>query len=239
MSFHESIPGKSLQNKIWVQWLAIIFAILPYLFAFFFPIYSMTVDLKATLTHILIWSMIVIVILLLMRYLAGERVRDLNLKPGIWWKDILTAIALAALTLAILFLTSTPISNLFPPGRELHLAYAYRNIFQSPLLFALWLGPGLLISSGIGEELLRTFVLTRLWKISSHPAWKILAIFFYAGLFGLGHSYLGPDGIIQTAIYGWVIGLYYLRFGRVSVMIMAHYLHIAFQFVLMYIWAIP
>jgi len=239
MSFQESTPGKSWQYKIWVQWLAIAFAILPYLIAFFFPIYSRTVDLKATLTHILIWSMIVIVILLLLRYLVGERVRDLNLKPGIWWKDILAAIALAVLTLAILYLTNNPISSLFPPGRELNLVYAYRDVFQSPLLFALWLGPGLLISSGIGEELLRTFVLTRLWKISSHPAWKVLAVFFYAGLFGLGHIYLGPDGIIQAAIYGCVIGFYYLRFGRVTVMITAHYLHIAFQFVLMYIWATP
>ncbi|MGB2963647.1 MAG: CPBP family intramembrane glutamic endopeptidase [Anaerolineales bacterium] len=239
MSFQESNSGKSWQNKTWVQLLAIAIAILPYLIAFFFPTYSYTVNIKVTLTHILIWSLIVFVILLLQRYLVGERFRDLNFKPGTWWKDILSGIALAALTLAILFLTSSPISSLFPAQKELHLGFAYREVFQSPWLFALWLGPGILISSGIGEELLRTFVLTRLWKISSLPAWKLLTVFLYAGLFGLGHIYLGPDGVIQAAIYGCVIGFYYLRFGRVTVMIIAHYLHFAFQFVLMYIWANP
>ena len=237
MSFQESNPAKSWQNKTWVQLLAIAIAILPYLIAAFFPTYNVTVNLKVTLTHILIWSLIVIVILLLLRYLVGERFRDLNRKPGIWWKDILSGIALAALTLAILFFTSKPISSLFPVQRDLNLIFAYREVFQSPWLFALWLGPGIMISSGIGEELLRTFVLTRLWKISSLPAWKPLTVLLYAGLFGLGHIYLGLDGVIQAAIYGCVIGFYYLRFGRVTVMIFAHYLHFAFQFVLMYIWA--
>jgi hypothetical protein len=239
MSFQESNPGKSWQNRTWVQLLAVAIAILPYLIAAFFPTYNYTVDIKVTLTHILTWSLIVFVILLLLRYLAGERFRDLNLKPGTWWKDILSGIVLAALTLAILYFTSSPISSLFPVKKELNLVFAYREVFQSPWLFALWLGPGILISSGIGEELLRTFVLTRLWKISSLPAWKFLTVFLYAGLFGLAHIYLGPDGVINAAIYGCIIGFYYLRFGRVTVMIFAHYLHFAFQFVLMYIWANP
>ena len=95
MSFQESNPAKSWQNKTWDQLLAIAIAILPYLIAAFFPTYNVTVNLKVTLTHILIWSLIVIVILLLLRYLVGERFRDLNRKPGIWWKDILSGIALA------------------------------------------------------------------------------------------------------------------------------------------------
>jgi len=76
-----------------------------------------------------------------------------------------------------------------------------------------------------------------LWKISSNSAWKWMTVLFYAVLFGLGHIYQGPRGVILAGIYSLFMSAYYLLFGRVTTMVIAHYLHDVAQFTLLYIYA--
>ena len=52
-----------------------------------------------------------------------------------------------------------------------------------------------------------------------------------AVLFGLIHLYQGPAGMVDTAINGLVLAVYYLIFGRVLPMIISHYLYDAIQIV--------
>jgi len=230
---------ESWQKKSWVQWLAVAIGILPYMIASLFLVQrDQPVNLKVTLLSIVIWSSISIVILLLLRFLCGEKLRDLNQRAGTWWKDTLTGICLSALTLAILLFSSEAIiPRLFPGQRSFVVRDLFKEVFQNPWLFALWIGPGILTAAGIGEELLRAFVLTRLWKLSSTTASRWITVFFYAVLFGLGHIYQGPPGATIAGIYSLIMSAYYLRFGRLTTMIIAHYLHDVVQFTLLYIYA--
>ena len=238
MSLQGPNTQKPWQKKAWVQWLAVAIGVLPYMIASLFPVQrDQPVNMKVILFTIIVWSIIIIVILLLLRFLCGERIRDLNLRAGTWWKDILAGIGLSALTLAILLFSSEAISRLFPGQRDFVVRDLFNEVFQNPWLFALWIGPGILIVAGIGEELVRVFILTRLWKLSSNTAWRWIAVAFYAVIFGLGHFYQGPPGVIMAGIYSFTISAYYLRFGRVTVMIIAHYLHDVVQFTLLYIMA--
>jgi hypothetical protein len=229
---------KPWQQKAWVQWLAVAIGVLPYTIASLFPTQrDQTVDLKATLGIIAIWSSIIIVILLVLRFLCGERFRDLNQRAGTWWKDILGGIGISVFTTALLYYSSGQISRLFPGQQDYVVRDLFNEVFQNPWLFALWLGPGILSAAGLGEELLRAFVLSRLWKISSNTAWKWMTVLFYAVLFGLGHIYQGPRGVILAGIASLFLSAFYLLFGRVTMMIIGHYLHDVIQFVFLYIYA--
>jgi hypothetical protein len=198
MSLQKPNTQEPWQKEAWVQWLAVAVGILPYIIAFLIPAQrDQPINMKvALLLLIASWSVVIIVILLMSRFLCGERIRDLNLREGTWWKDILAGIGLSALTLAILTVISNPISRLFPDQSDFVLGDFFNGIFKDPWLFALWIGPGLIISAAIGEELVRAFVLTRLWKLSSSAAWRWIAIFLYAVVFGLGHIYQGPAGVV-------------------------------------------
>lgn len=239
MSLQKPNTQKPWQKKAWVQWLAIAIGILPYTISSLFPAQrDQTVDLKVMFMSIITWSIIIIVILLVLHFLCGERLRGLNLRAGTWWKDILIGIGLSVLTLAILLFSSEEIiPRLFPGQRSFVVKNLFNEVFRNPWLFALWIGPGILSAAGLGEELLRAFVLTRLWKLSSNTVWKWITVIFYAVLFGLGHIYQGPTGVMLAGIYSLFMSAYYLRFGRVTTMIIAHYLHDVLQFILLYIYA--
>ena len=228
---------KPWQKKAWVQWLAVAIGVLPYTIVTLFPVQrDITVNLKVTLLSIVSWSSIIIIILLLLRFLCGERLRDLNLRAVKWWKDILVGIGLSAITLTLLFLLSDALTRLFPQ-RSFVVRDLFTEVFQNPWLFALLIGPGILSAAGIGEELLRAFVLSRLWKLASSKAWRWITVFSYAMLFGLGHIYQGPQGMIMAGVYSLFMSSYYLRYGRFTAMVVGHYLHDVVQFTLLYVRA--
>ena len=229
---------KTWQQKAWVQWLAIAIGVLPYTIASLFPTQGdQTIDLKGMLASITIWSGIIITILLVLRFFCGERFRYLNQRAGTWRKDILGGIGISTFTTALLYYSSGKISRLFPGPQDYVVRDLFNEIFQNPWLFALWLGPGILSAAGLGEELLRAFVLSRLWKISSNTAWKWMTVLIYAVLFGLGHIYQGPRGVILAGIASLFLSAFYLLFGRVTMMIIGHYLHDVIQFIFLYIYA--
>jgi hypothetical protein len=57
-------------------------------------------------------------------------------------------------------------------------------------------------------------------------------------LFGLNHVAQGPAGVISVTLNGLIMVLWYLRFGRIFHLIVAHYLYDAFQLgpVIILIW---
>jgi hypothetical protein len=172
MSLQKPNTQKSWQKDAWVQWLAVTAGALPYIFAFLFPAQrDQSLNVEVTVLSIAIWGLIIIAILLLLRFFCGEIIRDLNLRAGTWWKDILAIIGLTALTLSTLLFTSDAITRLFPGQRDYVVRDLFTEVFQNPWLFALWIGPGILIIAGIGEELVRAFILTWFWKLSSNTVW--------------------------------------------------------------------
>ena len=73
------------------------------------------------------------------------------------------------------------------------------------------------------------YLLSRLWKVWPSTAGKLLAIVISAGLFGLIHLYQGPVHVVWATIFGLIMAFYYLRFGRVVPLILAHYVTNALQ----------
>lgn len=174
---------------------------------------------------------IIIVLLLLLRYLCGENPRDLNLKPGKWTSDLLAAVILSVVTLAANVLSTSFLSELLPASPP---NTAVINLFgwlsRNPGMFALFLG--VLLWIGVAqEELTRVFLLSRLWKVWPSPGIRWGIVLFSACLFGLAHAWQGPVRIVWASVYGLIMGLYYLRFGRVGPMIASHYLTNALQVV--------
>ena len=219
------------QRSRWIQAFAILIGVA--------PIYGMTIishanrDRPYDLDEILFYSCVIatlmlVALLLLLRFLCGERFRDLNLKRARWWQDVLGGVGLAALTLGTAFFLGPVIGRLLPSNPQ-SVDNMLIGLVQDPLKLALFLGPGLALGAAAFEELARVFLLTRWWKIASGTAWRWLGVFVSATMFGLAHLYQGPGGIANTAITGLILAIVYLRFGRIWPLIISHYLHDALQ----------
>lgn len=219
------------QRSRWIQALAILIGVA--------PIYGMTImshvnrDRPYGLDEILFYSCVIapimlVVLLLLLRFLCGERFGDLNLKQACWWQDVLGGIGLTVLTLGTVFFLGPVIGRLLPSNLQ-SVDNMLIGLVQDPLKLALFMGPGLALGAAGFEELTRVFFLTRWWKIASGTAWRWLGVFVSAAMFGLAHLYQGPAGIANTAISRLILAIAYLRFGRVWFLIISHYLHDALQ----------
>lgn len=173
---------------------------------------------------------IIVVLLLLLKTLCRESPGDLNLKPGRWTSDLLAALVLSVVTLAANILANELVAQVLPAPSNTSILNLFAWLSGSPARLALFLG--LLLWIGVAqEELTRVFLLSRLWKVWPSTTAKWLSILVAAALFGLSHYYQGPTRIVWTGLYGLIMGLYYLRFGRVAPMIISHYLTNALQVV--------
>jgi len=165
-------------------------------------------------------SLAIAAILFIMRFFYGERFRDLNLKRGSWWQDVLGGIFLTVVTLGTFYFLGSVINRILP-GLE-----------HEPLLLILFVIGPILTISVVWEEISRVFLLNRWWKITSGTAMRWLGVLVSAALWGLAHFYQGPSGMVNVAITGIILATAYLRFGRVLPLIICHYLHAAIQVVL-------
>ena len=222
---------KPWQRAQWTQALAILIGIA--------PIYGMTImthlnrDRPYGLDEILFYTCVIatlmlVVLLLLLHFLCGERFSDLNLKHARWWQDVLGGIGLAIITLGTAFFLGPVLGRLLP-SNPASMNNIFTGLTRDPLKLILFLGPGLALGAAGFEELTRVFFLTRWWKIASGTAWRWLGVLVSAAMFGLAHLYQGPSGVANTAISGLILAIVYLRSGRIWPLIISHYLHDALQ----------
>jgi membrane protease YdiL (CAAX protease family) len=167
-----------------------------------------------------------------MLLILGERLPDLQLKPGSFAKDLGSGVGLFFGILGALFLMrvgslllerlglAPPIDPV--PDANLDLI---GSVTKDPLLFALFIGPVIWFQAAVVEELTRAFVLTRLWKVWPGAQARLASVIVWSLLFGLAHIYQGATGVIGTALIGLVLGLSYLRRGRLLPLIIAHGLY--------------
>jgi membrane protease YdiL (CAAX protease family) len=232
-------PYQDWQNSKWALVLALILGVLPaYLVPFIFSRQggSAGFDPGSMLNYLIFFcGGMSLILVLILRYLNGEMIKDLNLMDGSWWKDILLGIGLMAITLSVFFLSRNFINQMFPAQGSSDLDPLFDRIVNDKRFFLLLTGPGLLIGAGIYEELTRVFLLSRLWKIWDNGIWRWVVVLFSAVLFGLMHSYQGPAGVVSTGLSGLITGIFYLRSGRILPMVIAHYLHDALQFIMVYL----
>ncbi|MGC9346845.1 MAG: CPBP family intramembrane glutamic endopeptidase [Anaerolineae bacterium] len=174
---------------------------------------------------------ILVTLLLLLRFLCGENPRGLNLRPGKLSRDLLAALVLSLVIIIVNVTLTHFLSELLPePSSNTSVTDLFADLARNPGLLALFAGPLFLLEAASGE-VVRVFLLSRLWKVWPAATGKLLAVFISACLFGLIHLYQGPVSASWTAIFGLIMALYYLRFGRVVPLILAHYLTNAFQVV--------
>jgi hypothetical protein len=232
---------KPWQRKRWVQALAIVAGYTLPLMVFISQLGGGGVTGKGFLLYAGVYTLIVIaVILLILWFLCGEKPSALNLKPGTLWKDILAGILLVVLTLTIKYALDPTIARYFhrASDSESGLGSLFDILAGNPWLLALFLGPVLFIGVAGSEELTRVFFVTRWMKISSSKVWIGIGVFLSALLFGLNHIQQGPAGMISVSLNGLIMMLWYLRFGRIFHLIVAHYLYDAIQivFIVSLIW---
>jgi membrane protease YdiL (CAAX protease family) len=228
------------QLKPWVQLLAILLGVGPVYIPTIISHLQRSQPLSAKdifFYTTIFGSIMIIIMLLILKYLCGERIRDLNLKKDRWWKDILMGLGLTVLTLGSLVLLRDPINSVFPREPDSGLGDFFNEVVTNPLLFGLVMGPVLIIGAGVFEELTRVFLLSRLWKLSPSRVWRWSAILLSAALFGLAHIYQGPAGVVSTGISGLILAVAYHYTGRVIPLMLSHYLHDAVQFAAIYIMA--
>jgi membrane protease YdiL (CAAX protease family) len=173
----------------------------------------------------------IVVALVLLRLLCGESPRDLNLKKGKLSSDLLAALILCPVIIVANVVSNYFLSGLLPESAS---STSLRNLFvelaRNPRLLALFLG--LLMPLGAAsEEVVRVFFLSRLWKVWPSTSGKHVAVAISACLFGLAHLYRGPSAVAWTAVFGLIMALHYLRYGRAVPLILAHYLTNALQVV--------
>lgn len=166
----------------------------------------------------------IVLVLALLRVSCGEDLRDLNLKSGTLSGDLRSAALLAVCIVVANVISHRILAELLtdsdPDGSVPAL---FAEFTATPERFVLFLG--LLVPLGAAaEEIGRTFLLSRLWKIWPTLAGKVVAVGLSATLFGLMHAYQGPRAVAWSAIYGLITASYYLRSGRIVPLVLAHYL---------------
>ncbi len=235
MSSTKSEPSrlsKPWQTKARIQLLAAIAGVLPLYSSLI--MYQLRKDqplsIQGFIFYLAVISPLAIVIaLLLLRLLCGETARGLNLRPGKLSSDLLAALILSPVIIVANVISNRFLSEWFPDSAS---NTSVRNLFvelaSNPGLLVLFVG--LLIPLGAAsEEVIRVFLLSRLWKVWPSAAGKLGAVVISACLFGLIHVYRGPSSVAWTAIFGVIMALYYLRFGRAVPLILAHYVTNALQ----------
>ena len=169
--------------------------------------------------------------LLLLRLLCGARPRDLNLKPGTLRRDLVATLALTPAILVANAVSTFVLSGWFPESASNpSVRMLFAEVAADPQLLALFLGLLLLLGAA-SEEVIRVFLLSRLWKVWPSAFGKLSAVAVSAGLFGLAHLYQGPVHVIWAGIFGLGLAFYYLWAGRVLPLILAHYATNAIQLI--------
>ena len=233
------VPSAILDRQHWqrqpiTQVLAVVAVCAPiYVFVLWTHLSQQTITLRELFLYpLLLGGGNVVLILLIYRFICGERIASLNLKTGRWFTDVLVGILLAAVFLGLLVVQQVMQSRWLPrragpPPQEL--MTLFQGIVNNPLLLAIWLGPVAWLGVAAFEELSRVFMLNRLWTIwsQSFGRWFLLAI--SACLFGLIHIYQGPASVVAIALQGFLYGWYYMRYGRVWPMIIGHALYDSIQ----------
>ena len=225
---------KPWQGEAWAQLIAIVLGVL--------PLYSSLVllqrrgdqalSMQEFIFYLAVISPLAIAIaLLLLRFLCGENPRDLNLRPGKLSSDLLAALILSPLIIIANVISTYFLSGLFPESASnTSVRILFTELAGNPRLLVLFVGLLLLLGAA-SEEVIRAFLLSRLWKLWPSTSGKLAAVVVSAGLFGLIHLYQGPVHTTWKGIFGLIMALYYLRFGRVVPLILAHYVTNAIQVV--------
>jgi len=147
--------------------------------------------------------------------LRGSQWKAVGLKrPGSWLKTVLLAVAAAAVLQLGSEFVIEPLASRF-----WHTPESVSSVLNIPVhdwrvglrsLLIVW------IFAGFGEEIgYRGYLLTRAADVGNRSkSAYVVAMLYVAALFGFGHFYKGPAGVMDSTYSGLVLGGVYLLSGR-------------------------
>jgi membrane protease YdiL (CAAX protease family) len=175
---------------------------------------------------------LIVWLLVLQLLVCGDRLDSLGLRRGNIWQELAIGSLLAMAFLALHLFFQSTITKLLPPRPPSEeIIELISGVSRSPWLLALWLGPVAWIGVALFEELLKAFVLRRLWLVWQGPAGRWIVLALVASLFGLAHGYQGPASIISISIQSFLMGWFFMVTGRLRALIVAHALYDSVQIV--------
>lgn len=134
-------------------------------------------------------------------------------RPPSWRRLVLIAVAAASLRILLGDLVIDPLtSRIWPPAVAPAASESIRGSLKDALT---WLGL-VWTFAAFGEEIAyRGYLLTRLAGVGgrSRAAYWV-AVLAVSVLFGYGHYYKGPAGIVDSGVAGVILGAAYLLAGR-------------------------
>ena len=179
----------------------------------------------------------IVILIITWLKIRGANLGDYGLKsPKPWWRTLLIAIVGVVAAIAVSSLTDPIIEEWFGPTNTTAFADVKGN-----LAIVAYLLPLVWLFAAFGEEFFyRGFLMggIAMFLGGSRVAW-IIALIVQAIIFGFGHQYQGPAGMIGTGLYALVFGLIYLVAGRnLWAPAIAHGLLDTLGFVLLYLGVI-
>jgi membrane protease YdiL (CAAX protease family) len=175
---------------------------------------------------------LIVWLLALQLLVCGDRLDSLGLRRGKLWHELAIGSLLAIAFLALHFFFQNTLTKLFPPRPPAEeIIELISGVSRNPWLLALWLGPVVWIGVALFEELLKAFVLRRLWQLWQGPAGRWVVLALVSVLFGLAHGYQGLAAIVSISIQSFLMGWFFMFTGRLRVLIVAHALYDSIQIV--------
>ena len=99
------------------------------------------------------------------------------------------------------------------------------ELTSDPLLLIIWLGPVVWIGVALFEELHRVFFLKCLCEVWQSRLGIWFIVLLSAAFTGAVHAYQGVSGIVSTGLMGLIASIYYVRYRRLSPLVIAHALY--------------
>lgn len=229
---HAAVPPERQARSPSVTLLALVLVFLPYLHAFWIHVSGQEVSVAELFLYpLLVGGAGIVLISLLLRYLFQERLAQLNRRPARWFTDVSTGVLLCIASFVLMIAHSALFAPLLPrPSEPPQVVQTLlRALSENPLLLALWLGPVVWIGVAAFEELSRVFLLDRLWKLWPGRTGRWSAVVLSALVWALVHIYQGVSSVVSISLLGLMYAAYYLRFGRVWPLIIAHALFDSIQ----------
>jgi len=172
-------------------------------------------------------------ILFLHFLVCGDGPAGLGFRVGRPWLDLGLGAGLAMALLAFHFGFGATVARLFPPRPPVEeMIELLSGLARNPLLLAVWLGPVVWIGVALFEELLRAFLLRRLWRVWNGPVGKWVVVAVVSALVGVAHGYQGTAAIVSIGIMSLAKGWLFMATGRIRALIVAHALYDSAQIVM-------
>ena len=178
---------------------------------------------ETLLTIMLLYTVFGGLLLIAHMILCRDSLSSFNQRAGSTSVDARSGIMLAITLFVVIFAFGAVMQRLQRESMPAAVHEIGKALAADPLLFAVWIGPVAWLQAGLFEELVRTFMLIRLWKI--WPRARLLMVLVSAIPFGLAHYYQGWIGVVGTLLIGLVLGLHYMRYGRFLPLVIAHALY--------------